>query len=154
MAQLRVNLLSLCGWEPAMTSLDNRKLLIRFILIGLVITLYDVMLDALFSVLHIAFEWFELALEEIIEHVFHTTRQQSQISVFYLLWLILIYGLYRLARVLPCFFQRLKEQLLAAGLQYKAHITSYWRQQSLIKKIKLTISFALSLSCLTFFAFS
>ena len=137
-----------------MNTLDNRKLLIRIILIGLVITLYDVMLDALFSVLHITFEWIELALEEIIEHVFHTSRQQSQISVFYLLWLILIYGLYRLGRVLPCFFKQLKEQILAASLQYKSHISSYWREQSTIKKIKLAISFALSLSCLTFFAFS
>ncbi len=137
-----------------MMPLDNRNLLIRFILIGLVIILYDVMLDALFSVLHIAFEWVELTLEELIEHVFHTSRQQSQLSVFYLLWLILIYGLYRLGRVLPCFFKRLKEQLFAASFQYKLHITSYWRQQSSIKKIKLAISFALSLSCLTFFAFS
>lgn len=137
-----------------MKPLDNRKLLIRFILIGLAIILYDVILDSLFSVLHIAFEWFELALEELIELVFHTTRQQSQLIVFYLLWLILIYGLYRLGRVLPCFIKQLKEQLLAASLQYKSHITNYWRQQSSIKKIKLAISFALSLSCLTFFAFS
>ncbi len=135
-----------------MKPLDNRKLLIQFILIGLVIILYDVMLDILFSVLHIAFEWVEFTLEELIELIFHTTRKQSQIVVFYLLWLIFIYGLYRLWRVLPYFLKQLKEQLLAVSLQYKSLITSYWRQPSLLKKIKVALSLALSLYCLTFFA--
>jgi hypothetical protein len=86
-----------------MEPLYNRKLLIRFILISLVITLYDVMLDALLSVLHIAFELLEFTLEELIELVFHATRKQSQVVVFYLLWLIFIYGLYRVWRVLTYF---------------------------------------------------
>jgi hypothetical protein len=81
-----------------MMSLVNRKIMIQFLLIGIVITMYDVMLHSLFSIVHIAFEWFELALEELIEHIFHTNRQQSQIIVFYLIWLIALYGIYQLWR--------------------------------------------------------
>jgi len=137
-----------------MTQSFHRKILIPFILIGIVITLYDVMLHSLFLIVHIAFEWLELALEELIEHVFHTNRQQSQIIVFYLLWLIALYGLYRLWRALPGFYSRSKEQLLAAGLQYKSYLADYWREQSSIRKIQWLATFSVSLSCLALFAFS
>ena len=137
-----------------MIPLASRKILIQFILIGIVITMYDVMLHSLFTVMHIAFEWFELALEELIEHVFHTNRQQSQIIVFYLMWLIALYGVYRLWHALPGFYSRFKEQLLAASSQYKSHIICYWREQSSIQKIKWVTSFSVSVSCLAFFVFS
>jgi hypothetical protein len=101
-----------------MIPLASRKILIQFILIGIVITMYDVILHSLFSIVHIAFEWFELALEKLIEHTFHTNRQHSQIIVFYLLWLIALYGLYRLWRMLPGIYNRFKEQLLAASSQH------------------------------------
>ena len=137
-----------------MISLANRKILIQFILIGIVITMYDVMLHSLFTVVHIAFEWFELALEELIEHIFHTNRQQSQIIVFYLLWLIALFGFYRLWRALPGFYSRFKEQLLAASSHYKSQITSYWNEQSSSQKIKWVTTLSVSLSCLAFFVFS
>jgi hypothetical protein len=136
-----------------MIPIANRKILLRFILIGIVITLYDVMLHSLFSIVPIAFEWFELVLEEFIEHIFHTGRQQSQIIVFYLLWSIALYGLYRLWRTLPDFYSGFKERLLAASSQYKSHIISYWREQSSIMKIKWVTSFTVSVSCLAFLAF-
>jgi len=137
-----------------MTSLANRKILIQFILIGIVITMYEEMLHSLFTIVHLAFEWFELALEELIEHIFHTSRQQSQIIVFYLLWLIALFGLYMLWRSLPGFYSRFKEQLFTASSQYKSYLTSYWRERSSIQKIKWVTSFSVSISCLAFFVFS
>lgn len=137
-----------------MISFANRKILIQFILISIVITMYDVMLDSLFSIVHIAFEWFELALEELIEHIFHTNRQQSQIIVFYLLMSFAFYGLYRLWRAVPGLYSRFKEQLFASISQYKLYLTRYWRGQSSIQRIKWVTSFTLSVSCLAFFAFS
>lgn len=137
-----------------MIPIANRKILILFILIGVVITLYDVMLHSLFSVVHITFEWIEFALEELIDYIFHTDRQQSQIIVFYLMWFIVLYGLYRLWRALPGFYCRFKEQLLVASSRYKSYITSYWREHSSIQKIKWVTSFTVSESCLAFFAFS
>jgi hypothetical protein len=137
-----------------MISLANRKILIQFILIGIVITMYDVMLHSFFTIVHIAFEWIELALEELIEHTFHTNRQQSQIIVFYLLWSIALFGFYLLWRALPGFYNRLKEQILAASSQYKSQITSYWNEQSSSQKIKWVTYLTMSLSCLAFFAFS
>ena len=137
-----------------MIPLDNRKILIRFILIGIVITMYDVMLHSLFSVMHIAFEWFELALEKLIEHIFHTNRQQSQLIVFYLMWLIALFVLYRLWRALPGIYSQFKEQLFAASSQYKSYITHHWRERTSIQKIKWFTSFTVSVFCLIFFTFS
>jgi hypothetical protein len=116
--------------------------------------MYDVLLDSLFSIVHIAFEWFELALEELIEHIFHTNRQQSQIIVFYLLWSIALFGLYHLWCALPGFYNRFKEQFFAASSEYKSCITIYWREQSSIQRIKWVTSFTVSISCLAFFVFS
>lgn len=137
-----------------MTSFANRKILIQFILIGIVITLYDMMLHSLLLIVHFAFEWLELALEELIEHIFHTNRQQSQIIVFYLLWLIALFLLYRLWRALPGFYNRSKERLLVTSSQYKSYISSYWKEQSSIQRIKWITSFMLSVSCVAFFTFS
>jgi hypothetical protein len=136
-----------------MIPLANRKILIRFILIGLAVTMYDVMLHSLLVVLHLAFEWFEFALEHLIEHIFHTTRQQSQIIVFYLLCLIGLTLLYCLWRALPGLYNRLKTRLLAAGSQCKPYIAGYWRALSLMQKTKWLASFTVSIS-LVFFVFS
>ena len=137
-----------------MTSLANRKILIQFILIGIVITMYDVMLHSFLTIVHITFEWFELALEKLIEHIFHTNRQQSQIIVFYLMWLIALYGFYRLWRALPGFYNRLKDELLTSISQLKLSISSYWTELSSIQKIKWVTSLSISLSCLLVFTFS
>lgn len=136
-----------------MIPLANRKILIRFILIGLAVTMYDVMLHSLLIVMHLAFEWFEFALEHLIEHIFHTTREQSQIIVFYLLCLIGLTLLYCLWRALPGLYNRLKTRLLAAGSQFKPYIAGYWRELSLMQKTKWIASFTVSIS-LVFLVFS
>ena len=69
----------------------HTKLFIQLFIIGILIVFYDVMLHALFFVVHIAFEWLEFVLDRIVEHLFHTNRQQSQIIVFYLLWFVVVY---------------------------------------------------------------
>lgn len=137
-----------------MISFAYRRLLIHIALIVCVIALYDVLFHSLFSVLHITFEWFEFTLELIIEHVFHTNRQQSQIIVFYLLWCFLLFGFYLLWRALPEYFNRFKEQLLAKWFQYKTSINGYWRAQSLIQRVKWITSLTLSMYCLIFYAIS
>jgi hypothetical protein len=120
---------------------------------ALVIAMYDIMLHSWLIAMHLAFEWFEFALEHIIGHIFHTTHQQNQIIVFYLLWLIALTLLYCLWRALPGLYNRLKTRLLAAGSQYKPYIAGYWRELSLMQKTKWLASLTLSLS-LVFLVFS
>lgn len=143
-----------------MIPLANQKILSRFVLFGMVIALYDVILHTLFVFLHLAFEWFELGLEHLVEHLFDTTRQQSQIIVFYLLCSMAIFVLYRLWRALPSIsnwfkaqLKQLKAQFIDACLAYKSSINDYWGEQSSLQKVKWVASLSLSLYGLTFFAF-
>ncbi|MDO9170008.1 MAG: hypothetical protein Q7U18_13110 [Methylobacter sp.] len=137
-----------------MIPLANRKILSRFIVFGLVIMLYDMILHSLLVVIHLAFEWFELGLEELIEHIFHTSRQQSQVIVFYLLWLMAFCLLYYLWRKLPGLYRQFKTQLLATSLEYKVYFKDYWSEQTSIQKVKWVTSFTVSVSFLALVAFS
>jgi hypothetical protein len=128
--------------------LNNRKILVHFIVIVIIATMYDVMLHSLLIIVHLAFEWFELALEHIIEHLFHTDRKQGQIIVFYLLCFMTLGGCYLLRRVLPVFYHWLKNRLLAMASNYQLYIASYWQELSSAQKIKCVSSFTVSVSFL------
>ncbi|WP_262965500.1 hypothetical protein [Methylobacter psychrophilus] len=137
-----------------MMPLNNRKILIHFLVIIIVVTMYDVMLHSLLTIVHLAFEWFELALEHLIEHLFHTDRKQGQIIVFYLLCFMALGGCYLLWRVLPVFYHWLKNRLLAIGREYQLYLASYWEQLSSAQKIKCVTSFTMSVSFLALVVFS
>jgi hypothetical protein len=127
----------------------HRKIIVQAALIGILISTYDVLLHSLLTFAHITFEWFELGLEELIEHVFHTTRHQSQIIVFYLLLSAILFGLYRLWRVLPRFY----DYLLATRTHYVTHMGSYWRESSSVQKAKLITTCSAGVAGLCFWMF-
>lgn len=52
----------------------------------------------IFVLLHALFEFIEVTLDDIVEHLFHTDRHTTQIIVFYLIWAIVLYSAYRLFR--------------------------------------------------------
>jgi ABC-type multidrug transport system fused ATPase/permease subunit len=134
--------------------IENRKTVILLTLAGIVISLYDVIFHSLFIFLHISFEWFEFILEELIQHLFHTSRQQSQLIVFYLLWAIALSAAYCLCRALPGLYRRLRENLLAAGSVHKTRASLYWQEQSALCKIKLITSCTAGFTCLVLLVFS
>ncbi|MCX7096485.1 MAG: hypothetical protein NTV43_01110 [Methylococcales bacterium] len=134
-----------------MVLLDYRKLLARFILFGILISFYDILLHTVFSILHLSFEWLELVLEKVIEHVFHTNRKDSQVIVFYLLWMLALYGGYRLWLVLPRYYADCKQQFIRAKRQYKAKVGNYWQHQPLFQKLKWLMAFTAGIYCLGFF---
>jgi hypothetical protein len=111
----------------------HQKIIVQAALIGVLISTYDVLLHSLLVFLHIAFEWFELGLEELIEHVFHATRRQSQIVVFYLILAGIAFALYRLWRAAPRFYSYLQGRKAT----YIAAISRYWQEGSLVEKAKL-----------------
>ena len=131
----------------------HTKLFIQLFIIGILIVFYDVMLHALFFVVHIAFEWLEFVLDRIVEHLFRTNRQQSQIIVFYLLWFIGVYGLFRVLMVLPVWFGRLKKKMSSACYAFKCCVTDFWGQFSLIEKAKWMVVFTVSILCLFILGF-
>ena len=115
-----------------------KRMLIRIFLIGLFISLYDVLLHTLLVCLHLTFEWVEYMLEEIIEHTFHTNRKQSQLVVFYLFWLIGFYGLYRLMSISYRISESLKKQLSDRRCYYQNYISQQLTVLTANQKIKWT----------------
>ena len=115
-----------------------KGILIRIFLIGLFISLYDVLLHTIFIGLHLTFEWVEYMLEEIIEHTFHTNRKQSQLVVFYLLWLIGFFALYRLMIILYRVYESLKKQFSDRRCYYQAYISQQLTVLTANQKIKWT----------------
>ena len=115
-----------------------KRILICIFLIGLFISLYDVLLHTLLVCLHLTFEWVEYMLEEIIEHTFHTNRKQSQLVVFYLFWLIGFYALYRLMIILYRVYESLKKQLSDRRCYYQNYISQQLTVLTANQKIKWT----------------
>ena len=122
-----------------------KRILICIFLIGLFISLYDVLLHTLLVCLHLTFEWVEYMLEEIIEHTFHTNRKQSQLVVFYLFWLIGFYGLYRLMIILYRVYESLKKQLSDRRCYYQNYISQQLTVLTANQKIKWTTALMASL---------
>ncbi len=104
---------------------------------GLLFGLLHFLLEVSLHLLHLGFEFIESNLDHLIEHFFHTDLHQTQVIVFYIIVTVVVYGLYRLWRVLPFFCRRCKDSLFAACAHKKASLVFFWQEQSLLDKCKL-----------------
>ncbi len=92
--------------------------------------------NLLLEFLHILFEWTETSLDFIIDVIFDTTLHKTQIIVFYIIIAGVFYGIYKLCKGFPDFYDRQKTNLLEFLSDERESIEVYW-QESDINKIKL-----------------
>lgn len=127
-------------------------IIVAFVMLALV--MYDVTLDLLgqfmhllFEVLHTAFEYVELGIEEVVELLFHlldvgdfveylfeTDRHGSQVVTFYILVSISGYGFYRLWKALPRLYDFFKQLLLITWIRRKTEFQLYWQSLTIPHK--------------------
>ena len=140
-----------------MNSISYRKALNLFFFAGFVtlIILPDVVFGIFFEMAHITielahmiFEFIEVNLDRIVEHIFDTDIHQTQVIVFYLMLAIALGGAYYLWSLVPRVYHQSKENLLDAWLEQKAFASIYWRELSLIDKIKLAAISTAVLYCI------
>jgi hypothetical protein len=145
-----------------MNSIFYRKTVNLFFLAGIVtlIILPDVVFGLFFEIIHILFglahtifEFIEVHLDHLVEDIFDTDIHQTQVIVFYLMSSIAFAGLYYLWGLLPRVYHQSKENLLALWLEKKAFAYLYWRELSLINKIKLAAISTAGIYCIIFFNF-
>ena len=145
-----------------MNSISYRKAINLFLLASIVtlIILPDMAFGVFFGLIHLLlelahmiFEFIEVNLDRLVEHIFETEVHQTQVIVFYLMLSIAFGGLYYLWRFLPRVYHRSKENLLTAWLEKKAFASLYWRDLSLINKIKLTAISTAGIYCIIFINF-
>ncbi|MFI3185679.1 MAG: PilZ domain-containing protein [Methylococcaceae bacterium] len=109
------------------------------VVFGLLLGLLHFLLDHVLEFAHIAFEFVESTLDHLVEFLFETGVHDTQIIVFYIIVLSVLYGLYHLWRALPPFCVQCKKNQMAYWSRKKASLLYYWREQSLINKIKLAM---------------
>ncbi len=107
------------------------------VVFGLLFELLHHLLELFLEFCHLAFEFIEINLDKLIEHLFETDLHQTQVIVFYIIASFVFYGLYRLFRAVPPFCRRCKKNTVAYWSRKKASLLFYWREQSLFNKIKL-----------------
>jgi hypothetical protein len=145
-----------------MNSITYRKAVNLFLFTGLValIILPDVVFGLFFGLVHIVlelahmlFEFIEVNLDRIVEHIFDTDVHQTQVIVFYLMLASALAGVYYLWSLVPRVYHQSKENLLDAWLEKKAFASVYWRELSLINKLKLAAISIAGIYCIILFKF-
>jgi len=126
----------------------NRKIITCAALISFFILMHTAifssglwLLHALFVLLHQAFEIFELSLDVIIEHFFHTDLHTTQIIVFYVMLSMAACVIYKLLRTLPRWYHQGIEKLSNYCAQQKTEAFDDWHNLSLFGKIKCVLVF-------------
>ena len=132
---------------------NYRNLVIGLILI-VVITVPDIVFDALLFIVHTLIELIELGLDVVVEHIFHTSHHTTQVIVFYLMLFAGLYGAYRLLRPLPELYRRHKAHFTNLCLQHQTQASLYWRSQRLVAKFKLATFGVAGATCLVLLMFS
>jgi hypothetical protein len=107
-------------------------------------------LHLIFEVLHHLFEWIELGVEKVVEHVFQyldisetveylftTERHGEQVVTFYILMSFIAYGLYRLGKLGPRCYFFLKEMVLISWIRRKTQCQLYWESLNQLHKLSL-----------------
>lgn len=122
-------------WNTFPSRAISLKRIVIFLLLGILISMPEDVLDSVLTLAHYAFEGFELLLEEVIQHVFHVDKTQSQLYVFYIL-LAMALGLLVLAyRKGPTVLARLTDYLQGVCRRQKEHCLDIWHEQPLLQRI-------------------
>jgi hypothetical protein len=143
MAGVRVSLIQ---GVSHMGNIKKNLDLIFIALLLLSLVFYDQTMEILTEIAHVVFElsfelfeWIELGIEEIIEHLFHTEHHASQIVTFYILLLIGGFVVYGLWQILPGLYHRLmvvvKREALKIWVRRKTEWELYWFTLDLPYKI-------------------
>jgi len=126
----------------------NRKIITGAALISFFILMHSEifgsmlwLLHTLFALLHQAFELFELSLDVLIEHFFHTDLHTTQIIVFYVMLSMAAWAIYKLLRALPRWYHQGIEKLSNYYARQKAEAFDDWHNLSLFGKIKCMLVF-------------
>lgn len=137
----------------------NRKVAFGLILVLIVIAvlMFDTLFELLLELIHVSFEFVEEMLDLFIGHIFHTDLHNTQIIVFYLMWAMAgypLYRLYKLLRTLPRRYREARENLTGVCLQVKKVFLAYWQDLPLAGKAKWLMGFMTSITCMVFWVIS
>lgn len=129
------------------------KLIIAAIVTAFTFIMPETIIWLLHEIVVGLFELLEGALDEIIEHLFHTDRHTTQVIVFYLMWAMFIYGLYRLYRYLKNLYAVVKIEFPGWRSQKWEQISVGWNSLPIAQKFKMISGYSLGAACFVLLMF-
>lgn len=127
----------------------HQKIVFAFVLINFFLLAYDGLFQIIIGIFHALFESVEHLLDLCIEHLLDTGTHETQVIVFYILVAFIFFGLYRLYRFLPRWYDKLKKNLS----RQKLNILSEWHRLPLLQRFEWWSFFVVYFACLVFFSF-
>ncbi len=131
-----------------LTRIGKKFVLIFFVLL-MSDTLFDWflgLLDLLFEGIHIVIEAIEYSIELILESLFQTNHQQSELIIVNVTLIISLYLVYRFCLATPKLYSSLTKKVSS----YFDRKTAYWLELPLIRKIKLASTYCFGITCILF----
>lgn len=83
------------------------------------------------------FEVLEIVLDEIVEHLFHTSRHTTQVIVFYIMWCMFICAVYWSSHQLKRLYFNAKEEFPEWWFKVREQAAINWQSLPFGKKIKM-----------------
>lgn len=144
-----------------MLSIKKNKPIVILTLALIIFMGYDVIFDMILSLFHVLiviahylFEFFESSLDSIVEHLFHTSRRATQIIVFYIMMSISSTVIFLLLCAVPGWYRRICKWLTDYCNYKRMEAIYFWREQTLLLKIKLCSEIIAGISAVLFFGLS
>jgi hypothetical protein len=113
-------------------------------LLTLALVMYDATFELLahllhlgMEVLHLAYEWIELGIEDSAEHLFHTDRHGSQLVTFYFLVSVVVFAGYLFWKALPRMTLFCVEAAQAAWVMRSTQLRLYWQSMTVLHRVAL-----------------
>lgn len=154
---------NLAAIEPSEKGFESDRQLLLWVgrqvaMLLLVLFFFDDLLGFVIDVLHSVFEMIHLiieviehALEELLEHTLHTDHHQSETILANSVFIIALYGIYRLFRIWPQLYRRWKRKQLASVLRQKKTVHFFWKALPNDQKIKLAAAYLSGIALLLYF---
>ncbi len=127
-------------------------LLLALILFHETLELVEELGELILELLHTLFEWVEMGVDGVVEHMFHildigefmeflftTERHGSQVVTFYILMSGLGYIGYHLAKFVPRIWAWLAHLALLAWIRRKTQVQLYWYSISALQKALVVV---------------
>lgn len=134
-----------------------QKVFLHLNLFGFVVSIlvgfYDVVFGTLFDLIHTILEIIEMGLDKLIESIFHTNLQQTQIIVFYIMLVMggaVIYAAWK-ASVMAC--HGVCQYLMDEWTEFKNAVIKDWQEMTVVNRIIVISGFLLMNYLASFFLF-
>ncbi len=127
----------------------SKKFALILVFIFMFDTLFDWfigLLDLMYEGFHIIIEAIEYSIELLLEHIFHTDHQHSEMIIVNGAILLAVYLIYRLYKATPKLLSKLSKSLLL----YLDRKLSSWQEIPLMRKSKLITTYCIGISCVLF----